>query len=102
MTQQEPCKDCGRRETCKEVYRQVGHSQASPATRPVIVAFLIPLLVFITGFAAAERVLWTMTAWATWIGAGIGLGLAVLAVAIGRAWLGRSDQGKDDRSVKAG
>jgi len=33
----------------------VGHSSAPPATRPVIVAFLIPLMVFIASFAAAEK-----------------------------------------------
>jgi len=105
MTQQEPCKDCGSRETCKEVYRQVGHSPAPPATRPVIVAFGIPLMVFIACFAAAERALWTVTAhaaWATGLAAGIGLALAALAVAIGRAWLGRSHKGKDDRSIRTG
>lgn len=105
MTHTEPCKDCGSRDTCKEVYRQVGHSPAPPATRQVAVAFAIPLLVFIAGFAAAERALWTMTAhapWATWLAAGIGLVLAVVAVAIGRVWLGRADKDKDERPIRAG
>ena len=105
MTQQEPCKDCGSRDTCKEVYRQVGHSPAPPATKPVIVAFLIPLLVFIASFAAAERFLWAVTAhaaWATGLAAGIGLALAAVAVAIGKVWMGRSSHGKDGRSMGTG
>ena len=102
MTQQEPCKDCGSRDTCKEVYRQVGHSPSPPATKPVIVAFGIPLVVFIAGFAATERWLSAVTAWSTGLAAGIGLGLAAASVWIGKAWLGRSSHDKDDRSIRTG
>jgi len=104
MSQPDPCKECRSRDTCRQVVRKIGHSPGPPVTRQVVVAFGIPLLVFIDGFAAAEGALRNMTAhgaWATWLAAGIGLGLAALAVAVGRAWL-RRQKDKDERSIRTG
>ena len=51
MEQQEFCKECGQSKSCREIYRQLGGTNGPSVVIHVIIAFLLPLLVFI-GFLA--------------------------------------------------
>ncbi|MBN2180926.1 MAG: hypothetical protein JW715_03355 [Sedimentisphaerales bacterium] len=55
MVQQEFCKDCYHKHDCQQVYRQLGHSTCPSVLRKVIVAFLLPLLVFIVSLVVLDR-----------------------------------------------
>jgi len=50
------CQGCGFRHTCEEVYRRLGHSSSGPVTLKVILAFLLPLVVFIASITFFERI----------------------------------------------
>jgi hypothetical protein len=52
------CQGCGFRQTCEQVYRRLGSSSSSgPVTLKVVLAFLLPLIVFIASIAFFERIL---------------------------------------------
>jgi len=57
MGEQKFCKDCDQRNKCQEVYRQMGKAQGPSVVFKVIVAFLLPLIVFIASLAAFEKIL---------------------------------------------
>jgi len=57
MTQQKFCQDCSQKHNCQEVYRQLGNSKGSSVVFKTVVAFLLPLLVFIAVLAASEKIL---------------------------------------------
>ncbi len=42
------CDGCRQADTCKEVYRRLGGLQGPSITREVLIAFLLPLVVFVT------------------------------------------------------
>ena len=50
------CQGCRYRHTCEEVYNKLGHSKACPVTLKIILAFLLPLIVFIASIALFERI----------------------------------------------
>ena len=50
------CQGCRYRHTCEEVYNKLGHSRAGPVSLKIILAFLLPLIVFITSIAFFERI----------------------------------------------
>jgi len=56
MAERELCKSCQHQNTCEDVYRRLGHSQAPPVTSKVIIAFVLPLLTFIVVLALADGV----------------------------------------------
>ena len=60
MEQQEFCQDCHQKHDCQEVYRRLGNSENPPVFLKVVVAFLLPMVVFIVSLAIFEKVL----AWA--------------------------------------
>ena len=57
MVQKDFCQICGRRNSCQGVYRRLGSLEGPSVTLKVILAFLIPVLVFIVTLAAFEWML---------------------------------------------
>lgn len=57
MTRQEFCHTCQQKKDCRKVYEQLGRGQGPSITAKVILAFLLPLVVFILALAAFERIL---------------------------------------------
>lgn len=46
MVQSESCEGCSHAHDCKKVYEHLGCDDGPPITRVVLVAFLLPILVF--------------------------------------------------------
>mgnify|MGYP006886001191 CR=1 FL=1 len=46
MVQSESCEGCSHAHDCKKVYEHLGSMDSPPITREVLVAFLLPILVF--------------------------------------------------------
>lgn len=55
MTQQELCQQCNQRQDCGQVYEQLGKIEGPSIVRKVVLAFLLPLVVFIVSLAVFER-----------------------------------------------
>lgn len=51
------CSRCGHKETCREVYGKLGRHEGPNVTWGVIVAFLLPIVVFIASSAAFQWLL---------------------------------------------
>jgi uncharacterized membrane protein (DUF485 family) len=51
------CQDCSDRQKCEEVYRKMAGSEGPPVTFSVIMAFLLPLVIFIAALAAGQVLL---------------------------------------------
>jgi len=57
MADQQQCKNCEQRHSCKEVYRQMSDPNGPKVLSKVIQAFLVPLVIFIFSAFAADRFL---------------------------------------------
>ena len=57
MDQQEFCKDCHLKHDCQEVYRRLGGSECPSVFLKVVVAFLLPMVVFTVSLAIYDRIL---------------------------------------------
>ncbi len=57
MAEQKICEDCKQQHDCQEIYQQLGDVQGPSVVVKVVVAFLLPLLVFIVSLAIFERIL---------------------------------------------
>ncbi len=57
MDEQEFCHTCKQKNDCRNVYRKLGNTESPPVTSKVILAFLLPLLVFIVSLGISERIL---------------------------------------------
>jgi len=57
MSRQEFCHKCSERHNCHEVYRQLGKVEGPSVVFKVVVAFLLPLMVFIAALAVFEKIL---------------------------------------------
>lgn len=57
MVEQKICEDCKQKHDCQEIYKQLGDIEGPSVVIKVIVAFLLPLLVFIVSLAIFERIL---------------------------------------------
>lgn len=57
MAQKEFCQVCRQKHDCRKVYRQLGSAEGPPVTAKVVLAFLLPLVVFIACLGGAERML---------------------------------------------
>lgn len=70
MAQQEFCQECNQKHAsletpkksltghdCREVYRQLGKAEGRSVVFKVVIAFLVPLVVFIAALAASEKIL---------------------------------------------
>jgi len=51
------CQDCIQKHDCKRIYEQLGNSPGPSVALKAILAFLLPLMVFIVSLAVFERVL---------------------------------------------
>ena len=56
MAQQEFCEDCKQKHDCQEIYKQLGDIKGPSVVIKVIVAFLLPLVVFIVSLAAFQEI----------------------------------------------
>ncbi len=56
MVQEKFCEGCDQNSKCGEIYRKLGAVKGPSLTFKVIVAFLLPLVVFIVSLAIFERV----------------------------------------------
>ena len=57
MFQQKFCQECNQKRNCKEVYQQLGKAGGPSVIFKVVIAFLVPLVVFIAALAAFEAIL---------------------------------------------
>jgi hypothetical protein len=57
MDEQEFCHTCKQRNDCRKVYRKLGNTESPPVVAKVILAFLLPLLVFIVSLGISEKML---------------------------------------------
>jgi len=57
MASQRFCQDCIQKHDCKRIYEQLGDSPGPSVAIKAILAFLLPLIVFIVSLAVFERVL---------------------------------------------
>lgn len=51
------CDKCGQKLSCREAFRQLGNAQGRSVVHNVLVAFVLPLVVFIAALAAAQQFL---------------------------------------------
>ena len=56
MEQQQFCQDCHQKHDCQEIYRKMGGSDCPPVFKKVLVAFLLPMLVFVVSLAIFDRI----------------------------------------------
>ena len=57
MAEQKICEDCKQKHDCQEIYQQLGDVQGPSVAVKVIVAFLLPLVVFIVTLAIFDKIL---------------------------------------------
>ncbi len=57
MVEQKICEDCKQKHDCQEIYQQLGDVQGPSVVVKVIVAFLLPLVVFIVTLAIFDKIL---------------------------------------------
>jgi hypothetical protein len=57
MDRNDPCSGCGQKKTCRDVYDKIGKTKGPNVALKAIVAFLLPLFVFIVSLAGAEKLL---------------------------------------------
>jgi hypothetical protein len=56
MAEQKICEDCEQKHDCQEVYKQLGDVEGPSVVIEVIVAFLLPLVVFIVSLAVFQEI----------------------------------------------
>jgi hypothetical protein len=54
MNQQKLCQDCNQKHDCQELYQQLGHAKGPSVALKAVIAFLLPLAVFIGTLAVFE------------------------------------------------
>jgi hypothetical protein len=57
MVSKSICKDCIQKHDCRSVYERLGNASGASVVLKVILAFLLPLIIFIVSLAVSERVL---------------------------------------------
>ena len=57
MDELKPCQECDQKHKCQEIYQQLGNAQGPSVAFKSVVAFLLPLLIFILSLAASEGIL---------------------------------------------
>lgn len=71
------CSQCGHKETCKEVYGKLGRYEGSSVFLDVLIAFILPIAVFIGGLAACQWLLRDLQDERLLNLAGVGIGLCM-------------------------
>jgi uncharacterized membrane protein len=56
MVPQSSCKECIQRHDCQKVYEKLGNTPGESVVLRVVLAFLLPMVVFIVSLAVSERV----------------------------------------------
>jgi hypothetical protein len=83
MVEQEHCRDCNERHACRDVFEKLGRAAGPSVVLKVVLAFLLPLVIFIVSLAVFEWVLAGMIeAEAVQTGVSVLLALAVTFLAI--------------------
>jgi len=57
MAKQKFCQNCSQENRCRELYRRLGDSKSPSIVLKVIVAFLLPIVVFIGALAILQKIL---------------------------------------------
>jgi len=57
MAQREPCEKCNHKLSCKEAFKRLGNLRGQSIVRNVLVAFVLPLFVFIACLAMSQQLL---------------------------------------------
>ena len=57
MVEQDLCQQCNQRHDCGKVYEQLGKIEGPSIIRKVVLAFLLPLIVFTVSLAIFEKML---------------------------------------------
>lgn len=57
MAQEKFCQDCDQKHDCQKIYEQLGNVKGPSVVFKVIVAFLLPVVVFIVSLAVFEEIL---------------------------------------------
>ena len=57
MKPKDTCSGCGQKQTCRGAYEKIGKSTAPNVTWKVIVAFVLPIAVFVLSLAGATKLL---------------------------------------------
>ncbi len=57
MFQQKFCQECNQKRNCKEVYQQLGKAGGPLVVFKVVIAFLVPLVIFIAALAIFKAIL---------------------------------------------
>ncbi len=58
MSEQEFCHSCDHKHSCKSIYQHLGNAKGPSVAMKVVVAFLVPLLIFTVALAGFE---WSLT-----------------------------------------
>ena len=61
MTDKEDCSNCAGAHDCKVIYEQMGKAQGPSVVKKVIVAFLLPIIVFVVCLVVADKKLVAVT-----------------------------------------
>ena len=56
MNEKEFCDNCNQKHNCNSIYHQLGNTEGPSVVVPVIIAFLLPLVVFIISLAIFEEI----------------------------------------------
>ena len=56
MSEQEFCDNCNQKHNCGSIYHQLGNIKGPSVVTKVVIAFLLPLLVFIISLAIFEEI----------------------------------------------
>jgi hypothetical protein len=57
MTQEKICQDCSHQQKCQEIYEKLGNIRGPSVAFKAVVAFLLPILVFIASLAVFDAIL---------------------------------------------
>ncbi len=57
MSEQEFCDNCNQKHNCGSIYHQLGNIKGPSVVAKVVIAFLLPLLVFIISLAIFEEII---------------------------------------------
>lgn len=57
MAQLKSCQECDQRRKCQEIYQRLGKAQGPSVVFKAVVAFLLPILIFIASLAIFEGIL---------------------------------------------
>jgi hypothetical protein len=57
MDEQEFCQGCNEKHNCQKVYEKLGNAGGPSIALKAVVAFLLPMIVFITALAACDKIL---------------------------------------------